>query len=319
MNTIFNLTDMMLFTIRQGLSFGKPNQPVLLLCSCIGIILLVMYSFRCQNNSEVSKDEPGMTPNEPVMNSNEPEMNPNEPVMNSNEPVINSSEPVINSSDHKVTATSDEYIAESVADLMEYLHSYLMRHGIDVNNTSLAFLLANFAGREMLQIKQGEGTDAELIEQTVQLLSRFFRKDSGEFIPVYRESEALRIAGAAEIYAIPCGPFSEYDDGFISLTGYRSLIRDTEDEYFISEAVWRKIDVVQEQCRQKWHTEFQNKVVRCAEKMSSVLIAAGQSEQTAFQYIWQTVLLPSILKTGDSVDTEELNQLYEDCLKSCRQ
>ncbi len=284
MNSIVNLTDMILLTVRQGLSFGRINHPVLLLCSGIGIIFFFMYAFRCQNASAVPDEDPETTPIE----GNTPD-------------------------------SSEEYIAESVPDLLDTLHACLMRQGVDISRTSLVFLLSDYARHELLQVKKSADTDEETFQHTKKLLSRFFRKDSGKSIIVFQENKEQSSVNSVELSAVPCGPFSENENCFISLTGFRSLIRDTEDEYYLSESVWRKIDILQQQCSQKWYTEIRNKDIRSAEKVSSVLIAAGQSEQNAFQYIWQTLFLPTILGTGESVDSEELNRIYEDCLKICKE
>lgn len=93
---------------------------------------------------------------------------------------------------------------------------------------------------------------------------------------------------------------SESDDAFLSFEGIASNVEEAEDDNYLSEESWKKIDKIVAELKLPSDCAFDNRFIRQTEIFASVQMATGKSEEDALDFIIAYKILPYVASCKDA-------------------
>ncbi len=204
---------------------------------------------------------------------------------------------------------------ETMQMLAERFCAYAGRSGIEVKPKDAGKIFAEYAATGSVRLYPAAGTDPGTVQTVCELLAFFFGEKSepgGEPSKLFTVAdETFHSFARVEIEAV-----KEEDAEIkvyygISENTFRSILRETEEEYFLPEEVWKKVDVFFERGEKQWLPGEKNWAVRRMERTASILLATGSTEDEALDRALHAGLLPQIT-IGNSAWRNTARHLFED-------
>lgn len=202
----------------------------------------------------------------------------------------------------------EEVPAETMQKLREHFDSWLRERGIALNEETERNLLADYAARGLIWLYPAADIKPVIAEWMKSLLQLFFLQEDGASAESkFMYSQQTLGPDCTEIRGEQCGPVLFTADNGVSETAFRALVRETEEEFFLPEEVWRKLDDFFKSCA-VWSPDIGNHEIRCAERMSSVMLALGATQEETINRILNGIFVPCLYHTGSYVDPQELEK-----------
>ena len=195
--------------------------------------------------------------------------------------------------------------------LMEHLRSC----GLRVSPKTVRDILAEYAATGRATFTRAPGTKSVAIGWLSAMLSLYFGeqhdpehlRESTIFVP---DETALSEFSEAEVLQEGAITFSAVYG--MSKEAFRGILRETEDEWYLSEEFWRQTDDFFAEAAKRWNSEVGNPEIRSAERMSSVLLALGEDGAITSDRVMAEFLLPAVIDSAKGLIPGDLRKLFEE-------
>lgn len=202
----------------------------------------------------------------------------------------------------------EEVQQENLQTFRSHFSAWLRERGIALNEETERNLLADYAARGLIWLYPAADIKPVIAEWMKSLLQLFFLQEDGASAESkFMYSQQTLGPDCTEIRGEQCGPVLFTADNGVSETAFRALVRETEEEFFLPEEVWRKLDDFFKSCA-VWSPDIGNHEIRCAERMSSVMLALGATQEETINRILNGIFVPCLYHTGSYVDPQELEK-----------
>ena len=205
-----------------------------------------------------------------------------------------------------------EIPGETLGMLIGRISERFRERGVEVGTAEVGKVLADYAGRGYVKLAPGLDTKPVLCQWIASMFSFFFGEQNDQRAvkpsPVFRLSDNNTPKGEkVELSAFQSGAVTF--DGLFGVTPetFRGMVREAEEEDYLSEEVWRRIDAILLMAKERYSATVGNYEIRAAERISTVLLTAGMSEAEALDRALGASILPAIVRTGTDVPLTELN------------
>ena len=111
--------------------------------------------------------------------------------------------------------------------------------------------------------------------------------------------------------AIALGGEESLPTGALSFDRLARLCKDAEEEYYLTEENWQKIDTLVEQLSGVYTFTLGNRVVMAMERFVGVYMATGATENEALDAVLSSILLPAVLTSPICSTAEESVDISE--------
>ena len=159
-------------------------------------------------------------------------------------------------------------------------------------------IFAEYAATGSVRLYPAAGTEEETVRTVCELLAFFFGEKSA---PGGEPSKLFTVADETfhGFARVEVETVKEEDAEIkvyygISDNTFRSILRETEEEYYLPEPVWKKIDVFFERGEKEWQPGEKNWAIRRMERTAACLLATGSTEDEALDRALHAGLLPQI-------------------------
>lgn len=204
----------------------------------------------------------------------------------------------------------EEWQEETMQTLEERFTNYVRRHGIEIEPESVRSILAEYAGLRELRLKPSVETKPVILEWLCTLLLQFFPEENGN-LPDKKIGLIRQDYGGTDgtvIIGRQCAPISLQSDENISFQAFQSILRETEEQFYLPESAWKRVDAFRERCA-AYKPDIGNFDIRCAERMSSVMLSLGASEEEALRAVMDRIFVPCVLRTGQNINLSEREKI----------
>lgn len=207
---------------------------------------------------------------------------------------------------------------ETMSMLAERICARVAECGIGIEPKDIGAILAGYAATGSVRIKNRPGLKPVATQWLSIMLSLFFGEqqnmgqitNSKQFIPA---DDGTPEWEQTEVEINQIGSVSFSSQYGISKETFRGILRETEDEFFLSEENWRKVDALVRELKEHFGTEVGNYEIRCMERLSSTLIATGTKEAEALDFALGRIILPYVSKNNENLSLTEFRNIMAKC------
>lgn len=208
-----------------------------------------------------------------------------------------------------------EVPGETMPAFADRLMEHLFQCGLKVQPKTIRDVLAEYAATGRATFGRAPGTKSVVLGWFSAMLSLYFGEqhnpehlqESRIFIP---DETAISEFSEAEITQQGAVTFSAVYG--MSREAFRGILRETEDEWYLSEEFWRQTDDFFAEAGKRWKATVGNPDIRAAERMSSVLLALGEDGAVTTDRVMAEFLLPALIDSAKGLVPADLRSLFEE-------
>ena len=208
-----------------------------------------------------------------------------------------------------------EVPGETMPAFADRLMEHLLSCGLRVSPKTVRDILAEYAATGRATFGRAPGTKSVALGWLSAMLSLYFGEQ--------RDPQHLRESAIFKPDETAISEFSEAEvtqEGAVTFSGvygmsheaFRGILRETEDEWYLSEEFWRQTDDFFAEAAKRWQSEVGNPEIRAAERMSSVLLALGEDGAVTSDRIMAEFLLPAVIDSSKELVPGDLKKLFEE-------
>lgn len=228
-------------------------------------------------------------------------------------------EPLVNA--RSVEVYSAESIpGETMGMLTERVCGYLRNAGVRVDMKEAGKILASYASNGGVRLSGTRGVDPSLLRRAAIALSEFFcvsmpgsHEIADDYLPA-NSSVPQHTWIELNLERMDRGDRENY--GGIGRETFRGILREAEEEHFLPEEEWKRIDMLLSHYTGTWFTPARHQTIRNIENITTCLLAAGATLDETLDYaIYQALFLrvhKKIGRRGMTVMGEAFEELFQD-------
>ena len=191
---------------------------------------------------------------------------------------------------------ADTIPGETMEMLATRLQGCLGREGIRTDLIEVGKILASYACNSSVRIAGDRDIQPTMLTRASKALSEFFcvsmpgsTEAAADFLPA---DASVPMSFRTKISMTRLEQADQGSFGGMNRDVFRGILRETEEEYFLPEEEWNRVDILLNRYTQDWISPARHLVVRNMENITTCLLAVGASPDEALDYaIYQALLL----------------------------
>ncbi|MBR6365596.1 MAG: hypothetical protein IKS10_05825 [Lachnospiraceae bacterium] len=191
---------------------------------------------------------------------------------------------------------ADTIPGETMEMLATRLQGCLGREGIRTDLTDVGRILAAYACNGGVRIVGDRDTHPMMLTRASKALSEFFcvslpgsAEPAADFLPA---DASVPLSFRTKISMTRLEQSDQGSFGGMNRDVFRGILRETEEEYYLPEEEWNRVDVLLDRYTKDWISPARHLMIRNMENITTCLLAVGASPDEALDYaIYQALLL----------------------------
>ena len=216
---------------------------------------------------------------------------------------------------------------ETMDMLATRLQGSIRRAGVSIDKIDAGKILGAYASSYSVRIATFAESDPVLLKRAAKALSEFFcvsmpgsPEPCADYLPA-DASVPKYFRTVIEPTRLDTADWQSY--GGINRETFRGILRETEEEYYVPEEEWKRVDALMSHYIGGWISPARHQMIRKMENISTCLLAVGADLDEALDYAMYQALFLRITRTisrsGMIVLGEAFNELFRDrAMPLCR-
>ena len=212
---------------------------------------------------------------------------------------------------------ADAIPGETMAELAVRVQGCLGREGVRVEIHDIGKILGAYASVGSVRIAAVEEPYSPMVQRAAKALSDFFCVSlprNPDPAPDYMPADAsVPPSYRTEVHMtrLELADRLSYGGG-MNWEIFRGILREAEEEYFLSEEVWKHVDVLLDRYTKDWVSPARHLMVRTIENISTCLLAVGVDPEEALDYALYKALFLKLTRKSSRKIMAVLGETFEE-------
>lgn len=214
--------------------------------------------------------------------------------------------------------SADSVPGETMEELTVRVQGCLRRVGVGVELKDAAKILASYASDSCVRLCDPDSSDPSLLKKAANALSEFFcvsmpgsAEPAADYLPA-DDTVPAHVRVEIKLNRLDRADWATY--GGIGRVTFCGLLRETEEQFFLPEEEWKRIDTLLSHYTGGWFSPARHQTIRSIENITTCLLAIGVDQDEVLDYALHKALFlrihTKIGKSGMAVMSEAFEELF---------